>query len=200
MRDKKGRKGKNSSTRTPCLDEVWSLTRDVVTQTLQKVVPEGKKRWPEWMMEAREWRKCVLEKGRDLRGQEGGEFEKVQMLLKEVSSLLKEAREKVNEQRTAELEAEMSEAWRNRQFALLHALGVEYARHGKGPKKRYYFSPRTVWDREDWIREMSKPASEGGMRCMELTARYLKAQPRWSRTERTDLRTALLRHKKTKWD
>ena len=55
-------------------------------------------------------------------------------------------REKVNEQRTAELEEEMSEAWRNRQFALLHALSVEYART---------FSPRTVWDREDWIREMS---------------------------------------------
>ena len=87
------------------------------------------------MMEAREWRMRLLDKRRDLRGQEGGEFEKVQRLLKEVSSLLKEAREKVNEQRTAELEEEMSEAWRNRQFALLHALRVEYARNGRGPKK-----------------------------------------------------------------
>ena len=46
-----------------CSDEVWSLTRDVVTQTLQKVFPEGKKRWPEWMMEAREWRRRLLEDG-----------------------------------------------------------------------------------------------------------------------------------------
>ena len=66
----------------------------------------------------------LLNRRRDLRrGQEGGEFETVRMLLKEISSLLKEAREKVNEQRTAELEEEMSEA--NRQFALLHALRVE---------------------------------------------------------------------------
>ena len=40
----------------------------------------------------------------------------------------------MHEQRTAELEEEMSEAWRNRQFALLHALTVEYARNGRGPK------------------------------------------------------------------
>ena len=51
----------------------------------------------------------LLDKRRDLRGQEGGEFETVQIMLNEVSSLLKEAREKVTEQRTAELEEEMSE-------------------------------------------------------------------------------------------
>ena len=62
----------------------------------------------------------------------------------------------------------MSEAWRDRQFALLHALRVEYSRNGRGPKKRYHYSPRTVWDREDWICEMAKPASEGGMGCSEL--------------------------------
>ena len=94
--------------RSPCSDEVGSLTREVVTQTLQKVFPEGKKRWPEWMMEAREWRMRLLDKRRDLGGQEGGEFETVQMLL--VSELLKEASEKVNEQRAAELEEETSEA------------------------------------------------------------------------------------------
>ena len=100
----------------------------------KKVFPEGKKRWPEWMEEAREWKRRLLDKQRDLREHEGEEFETVQMLLKEVSSLLKEAREKVNEQRTAELEEEMSEAWRNRQFALLHALRVEYARNGRTKK------------------------------------------------------------------
>ena len=47
----------------------------------------------------------------------------------------KKPERKVNEQRTAELEEEMSEAWRNRQFALLHTLRVEYARNGRGPKK-----------------------------------------------------------------
>ena len=52
----------------------------------------------------------LLDNRRDLRGQEGGEFETVQMLLKEVSSLLQGAREQVNEQRTAELGEEMSEA------------------------------------------------------------------------------------------
>ena len=67
----------------PCSDEVWSLTREVVTQTLQKVFPEGKKRWPEWMMEARDWRMRLLDKRRDLRELEGVEFETVQMLLKE---------------------------------------------------------------------------------------------------------------------
>ena len=170
MRDKRGKKAGvlrrleelanevpedkwEEAAQTPCSDEVWSLTRDVVTETLQKKssLPEGKKRWPEWMEEAREWRRRLLDKQRDLREHEGEEFETVQMLLKEVSSLLKEAREKVNEQRTAELEEEMSEAWRHRQFALLHALRVEYARNGRDQKKRYYFSPRTVWDREDWI-------------------------------------------------
>ena len=100
----------------------------------KKVFPEGKKRWPEWMEEAREWKRRLLDKQRDLREHEGEEFDTVQMLLKEVSSLLKEAREKVNEQRTAELEEEMSEAWRNRQFALLHALRVEYARNGRDQK------------------------------------------------------------------
>ena len=79
---------------TPCSDEVWSLTREVVTQTLQRVFPEGKKTWPERMMEAREWRMRLLDRRRDLRGQEGGEFETVHLLLKEVSSLLKEARER----------------------------------------------------------------------------------------------------------
>ena len=89
-----------------------------------KSLSRRKKRWPEWMEEAREWRRRLLDKQRDLREHEGEEFETVQMLLKEVSSLLKEAREKVNEQRTAELEEEMSEAWRHRQVALLHALRV----------------------------------------------------------------------------
>ena len=75
----------------------------------------------------------LLDKRRDLRGQEGGEFETVQMLLKEVSSVLEEAREKVNEQGTAELEEEMSEAWRHRQFAARAESGVREKR--KGPKK-----------------------------------------------------------------
>ena len=70
---------------TPCSDGVRSLTRDVVTKTLQKVFPEGKKRWPEWMEEAREWRMRLLDKQRDLREHEGEEFETVQMLLKEAS-------------------------------------------------------------------------------------------------------------------
>ena len=39
---------------------------------------------------------------------------------------------------------------------------------GPKKKKRNYFSPRTVWDREDWNREVAKPASEGGMNCVEL--------------------------------
>ena len=67
---------------TPCSDEVWSLTRDAVRKTLQKVFPEGKK----GMEEAREWRMRLLDKRRDLREQEGEEIETVQMLLKEVSS------------------------------------------------------------------------------------------------------------------
>ena len=97
----------------------------------------------------------LLDRRRDLRGQESGEFETVQMLLKEVSSLLKEAREKVNEQRTAELEEEKSEAWRHRQFALLHALRVEYARNGRGPKnettsrREQYGTARTGLERRE---------------------------------------------------
>ena len=118
-------------------------------------------------MEAREWRMRLLDRRRDLREQESEEFETAQMLLKEVRSLLKEARVRVNEQRKAELEEEVSEAWRNRRFALLRALRVEYARNGRGPKKRYYFSPRTVWNRENWSRAMAKPASMGGMGCPE---------------------------------
>ena len=35
-------------------------------------------------------------------------------------------------------------------------------------KNVFTCSPRTTWDREDWIREMAKPASEGGMGCSEL--------------------------------
>ena len=120
---------------TPCSDEVWSLTRDVVTKTLQKKSSQKEKRGGQsgWRR-PENGRRRLLDKQRDLREHEGEEFETVQMLLKEVSSLLKEAREKVNEQRTAELEEEMSEAWRNRQFALLHALRVEYARNGRDQK------------------------------------------------------------------
>ena len=94
-----------------------------------------------------DWRMQLLDTRRDLREQEGEQLERVQVLLKEVTALLKEAREKVSRQRTVEPEEEMSEAWRNRQFAQLHALRVEYARNGKGPKKSYHFSPRTVWYR-----------------------------------------------------
>ena len=126
--------GNEVPARTPCSDEVWSLTRDACKRSHKLCTLKETKRWPEWMMEAREWRIRLLDKRRDLRGKEGGEFETVQMLLKEASSLLKEAREKVNEQRTTELEEEVSEACRNRQFALLHALRVEYARNGKGSK------------------------------------------------------------------
>ena len=67
----------------------------------------------------------------------------MQAQVKEISALLEEAREQVNKQRTAELEDETGEAWRNRQFAPLHALRIEYARTGRGPKKRFNFSPRT---------------------------------------------------------
>ena len=82
----------------------------------------------------------LLDKRRDLREHEGEVFEMVQMLLKEVSSLLKEAREKVNKQRTAELEEEMSESWRNRQFALAARVesGVREKRMAT-KKKRYCF-------------------------------------------------------------
>ena len=38
----------------PCSHEAWQLTFEVVTNALQKVFPEGKKRWLEWMQEARE--------------------------------------------------------------------------------------------------------------------------------------------------
>ena len=92
----------------------------------------------------------------------------MQAQLKEISALLKEAREKVNKQRTAELVDEIGEAWRNRQFAQVHALRIEYARNGRGCKKRFHFSPRTTWGREDWIREMAKPASEGRIGCSEM--------------------------------
>ena len=104
----------------------------MVTKTLQQVFPEGKKRWPEWMEEARAWRMWMLDKRRNLREHEGEEFEMVQIVLKEVSSLLKEAREKVNKQRTAELEEEMSEARRYRQCAPLHRVesGVREKREG----------------------------------------------------------------------
>ena len=89
------------------------------------------------------------------------------MLLIKVSSQLKEAREKVNEQRTG-----------NRQIALLHALRVDGVREKrKGTKKRYFFSPRKVWDREDWIRELAKPASEG--LGNELTAITRDSANRW---------------------
>ena len=85
----------------------------------------------------------LLDKRRDLREHEGEEFEVVQMLLNEVSSLLKEAKEKVNEQCPAELEEEMSEAWRNRQCSLLHALsGVR--EKCEGTRKTLHFSTRTL--------------------------------------------------------
>lgn len=38
---------------TPCSDEVWNMTREVITKTPQKIFPDGKRRWPEWMEEAR---------------------------------------------------------------------------------------------------------------------------------------------------
>ena len=62
------------------------------------------------------------------------------------------AREQITKQRTAELE---DEAWRNEHFAHLHAV--------REVPKRLNFSLRTSWDRDDWIREMAKPGSEGGM-------------------------------------
>ena len=74
----------------------------------------------------------------------------------------------MNEQQTAKLEEETSEAWRNRQFALLHALRVEYARNGRGPKndttsrhaqsgtertgleKWRNLHPKAVWGARSW--------------------------------------------------
>ena len=103
----------------------------------------------------------MLDRRRDLREREGEEFEAVQALSKEIRALPKEAREQVNRQRTAALEDEIGEAWPNRHFAQLHSLRIEYARNGRGPKNGFYFSPRATGDREDWIREMAKPALEG---------------------------------------
>ena len=69
------------------------MTREVITKFYKKIFPEGKKRWPELMEEARQWRMRLLDKRTDLRGQKGGEeYERVQMMLKKVSALLQEAR------------------------------------------------------------------------------------------------------------
>ena len=65
----------------PCSDEAWQFTCEVATKALQKVCPEGKKRWPEWPQEAREWRMHLLDRRRDLRERAGEEFESVQVLL-----------------------------------------------------------------------------------------------------------------------
>ena len=50
----------------------------------------------------------------------------------------------------------------------MHALRVEYARNGRGPKKRYYYGTRTNMTCDEWESELARPAHEGGMRCVKV--------------------------------
>eukprot|EP00959_Pyramimonas_sp_CCMP1952_P446909 9357494-Pyramimonas_sp.AAC.1 len=148
-------------------DRMWDLLGGAVRTALKEVFPPRRRELPEWQKELRDARMMLLDKRRGLREGEGRcreeekeELEHVQEMLRQVSAALKDNRRTETKRRQEELATEIWEAYLGGRWAEMHALRVEYARNGRGPKKRYYYASRTYWSKEEWATELERPPYE----------------------------------------
>ena len=110
-------------------------------------------------------------------------FTAVCEFLKQASAALNTLRGDCEKKRRAKLVDEIWAAHERGDFATMHALRIQYQRNGRGPKRRYYFDPRTHWPQQQWQDELAKPAAEGGMSGRERIMK--KGAPNNMRNSRT---------------
>eukprot|EP00959_Pyramimonas_sp_CCMP1952_P452181 9466133-Pyramimonas_sp.AAC.1 len=65
--------------------------------------------------------------------------------------------------RRAQIVQQIWEAYEASNFAEMHRLRIAYNMNGRGPKKRFYYSPKTHWTAEQWLHELGKHPHEGGL-------------------------------------
>eukprot|EP00959_Pyramimonas_sp_CCMP1952_P126005 2634849-Pyramimonas_sp.AAC.1 len=72
-------------------------------------------------------------------------------------------REERERERRAKLVEEIWEASERGDFSEMHRLSIQYQANGRGPQKRYYFTPKTHWTKATWEEELANPPEEGGL-------------------------------------
>eukprot|EP00959_Pyramimonas_sp_CCMP1952_P159436 3334697-Pyramimonas_sp.AAC.1 len=82
------------------------------------------------------------------------------MKLKGLSATLKPEREARERRRKGEPVEAICQAADQRNFAELRALRCQYSGTGRGPRKRYFYSPRTNPTACEWGSELQKEGKE----------------------------------------
>ena len=113
-------------------------------------------------------RKRILKERRDRREmiEEGLDEEQFQARLKAlavIEALLKEARDTWLNERKDSIEAELMEAYQQNNHSEMHKQRIRYQGNGQGPKKRYYYSPKSHWDAAKWTKELGTHPHAGGL-------------------------------------
>lgn len=119
--------------------------------------------------EVRRERMTLLQSRRAMRLQlehDNADLVGVQLALALVGRRAKRMRRAQWQRHKAQLETELWEAWRQRDFASMHRLRVSLAQNRRGPKRRLYNAVRCCPPSEaDWIAFLSKDGPAGGMEC-----------------------------------
>ena len=116
----------------------------------------------------RRTRKQLLLERRNLRpeledGMDEESFKEHCAALDLLSGLLKEGRMKWLKQRKQQIEEAMLEAYQKNDHSEMHKQRIRYQGNGRGPKKRYYYSPKSHWDVVKWTEELGKHPHDGGL-------------------------------------
>ena len=60
------------------------------------------------------------------------------------------------------------EAYQQNNHSEMHKQRVRYQGNGRGPKKRYYYSPKSHWDARKWEQELAEHPHQGGLAASRL--------------------------------
>eukprot|EP00959_Pyramimonas_sp_CCMP1952_P325229 6807318-Pyramimonas_sp.AAC.1 len=91
------------------------------------------------------------------------EFQEVCEDLKEITACMKRIRTQHLKRKRADLAGQIWNAYVEQRYSDMHKLRVIYQGNGRGPKRRYCYSPRTNWNAQTWEEELGKEAKEGGL-------------------------------------
>eukprot|EP00959_Pyramimonas_sp_CCMP1952_P360352 7545931-Pyramimonas_sp.AAC.1 len=97
----------------------------------------------------------------DCKGEE--EFLDVCEDLREITACMKKIRKQYLLRKRADLAGQIWNAYVEQRYSDMHKLRVLYQGNGRGPKRRYYYSPRTGWNNRTWEEELGKAAKDGGL-------------------------------------
>ena len=98
------------------------------------------------------------------------DLEQIQLQLTLVSRRLKKVAREIRDQEDQKWLEELWEAWKVRNFSMVHRLRVKIQRNGRGPKNRFFWAPRLhMAEAADWEKHLAHIGTAGGMAAKTMS-------------------------------